>query len=259
MKNKFNENFYNLVIKLNKENITAKDIALKLNCSRKTILRFLKKEGLNYTSNYKPKEYTCLFCNRLTKNPKFCNRSCHVTYHNHLKLSSERINFLEKKKELYIKYKDYKGTERVKKVAEDKLLSEDFNNISSLERKRKRILLEQNNKCNKCSLSEWLGKPLTLELEHIDGNNKNNKRENLECLCPNCHSLTNTWRGKNRKDKKLYKTITIEDFKDAYLKCNNIRKALISLDLSPKGNNYSRMYKALDSYDIFYKRQGGIV
>jgi 5-methylcytosine-specific restriction endonuclease McrA len=61
------------------------------------------------------------------------------------------------------------------------------------------VLLEQNLACHKCNITEWLGEPITLELEHIDGNRHNNTRENLEGLCPNCHSLTPTWRGRNNK------------------------------------------------------------
>lgn len=57
---------------------------------------------------------------------------------------------------------------------------------------------------------KWNGKPLTLELEHIDGNSENNNRDNLECICTNCHSQTPTYKGKNigngrRLRKKRYK------------------------------------------------------
>ena len=57
---------------------------------------------------------------------------------------------------------------------------------------RKRLIDEgdKENKCEGCGLSEWMGKILTLELHHIDGNHINNKLENLSILCPNCHSLT---------------------------------------------------------------------
>lgn len=53
-------------------------------------------------------------------------------------------------------------------------------------------------KCNNCELTDWLGNPIPLELEHIDGNSSNNLLENLELLCPNCHSLTDTYRGRNK-------------------------------------------------------------
>jgi hypothetical protein len=54
------------------------------------------------------------------------------------------------------------------------------------------------NECSGCGISDWMGKPLTLHLDHIDGNNHNHVRDNLRLLCPNCHSLTDTWCGKNK-------------------------------------------------------------
>jgi len=65
----------------------------------------------------------------------------------------------------------------------------------------RRCLFEKyNNKCSRCGWGET--NPYTnlvpLEVEHIDGNSKNNRPENLTLLCPNCHSLTKTYRGANR-------------------------------------------------------------
>lgn len=45
------------------------------------------------------------------------------------------------------------------------------------------------NKCERCGCDEWLGQPIPLELHHKDGNHYNNKLNNLEILCPNCHAL----------------------------------------------------------------------
>lgn len=52
-------------------------------------------------------------------------------------------------------------------------------------------------RCFECKNNEWMGKPIPIELEHINGNNKDNRIENLKFLCPNCHALTPTWRGRN--------------------------------------------------------------
>lgn len=60
-------------------------------------------------------------------------------------------------------------------------------------------------RCNCCGLSEWNSKPLTLEVNHKDGNAANNVLENLEFLCPNCHSQTDTFKAKNKESARTYR------------------------------------------------------
>ena len=52
--------------------------------------------------------------------------------------------------------------------------------------------------CECCGLSSWLNVEIPLELHHINGNNTDNRLENLQLLCPNCHALTDSYRGKNK-------------------------------------------------------------
>lgn len=53
--------------------------------------------------------------------------------------------------------------------------------------------------CQRCKITEWQGEKITLELDHINGIPTDHRLENLRFLCPNCHSLTDTFNGKNRK------------------------------------------------------------
>lgn len=72
---------------------------------------------------------------------------------------------------------------------------EDYNRTSRL---KIHIRSFKGNKCAKCNLAEWKFQPITLELNHIDGDRHNNKVSNLELLCPNCHSQTPDWRRRKR-------------------------------------------------------------
>ncbi len=56
-------------------------------------------------------------------------------------------------------------------------------------------------KCEICGISEWLGKPITLQLHHLNGNHRDNRLENLQILCPNCHSQTDNYARKNNSLK----------------------------------------------------------
>jgi len=57
--------------------------------------------------------------------------------------------------------------------------------------------------CSNCLATTWLNQKIPLELEHKNGNHLDNSLDNLCLLCPNCHALTSTYRGKNQKRAKL--------------------------------------------------------
>ena len=55
--------------------------------------------------------------------------------------------------------------------------------------------------CEVCGVSEWLGQPLRMALHHVNGDRLDNRIENLQLLCANCHSQTDTYGGRNgRRD-----------------------------------------------------------
>ena len=102
-------------------------------------------------------------------------------------------------------------------------------------------------KCELCSTKEWYDpfesktKPVNLELDHINGNERDNRKENLRLICSNCHSFTPTYKGRNinkclrNGEKKVTDDVLLEQ-----LKTKNIRQSLISVGMSASGENYER-------------------
>lgn len=138
------------------------------------------------------------------KGNKFCSHSCAAKTNNkgvtrHGKKSSKYCYWCGSKKEVLSSkycskecYDNYTSTTKFHKQ-----FMSWITNGTSRKGMKQHIIWEQRGKCSRCCLYEWLDKPITLELEHIDGNSLNNSRNNLECLCPNCHSQTPTYKAKN--------------------------------------------------------------
>jgi hypothetical protein len=98
--------------------------------------------------------------------------------------------------------------ESSKKIQETRLetikrfiLESDWKELRKFQ-KRKRVLYDQNFKCNKCGLQNWNNTQIKLQYHHKDGNRRNEERENVEYLCPNCHSQTDHF-CVNKKHSRL--------------------------------------------------------
>lgn len=63
---------------------------------------------------------------------------------------------------------------------------------------RKCIIHERGNECSVCHITEWNGKPIVFQVDHIDGRADDNSPENLRLICANCHSQTPHFGGKNK-------------------------------------------------------------
>lgn len=130
---------------------------------------------------------------------------------------------------------------KIKAWAFEKYRTTSFEDLGVINKKR-RVIEEQQNKCNHCGISEWNGQPIVLEFEHKDGDRKNNSRDNVECICPNCHSQTKTWRGRNNRKKM---EINDEILLEALKKYSTPSEALRSLGLADKGGNFKRVRRLL--------------
>ena len=102
-------------------------------------------------------------------------------------------------------------------------------------------------RCENCLTNEWLGMEIPLEVHHKDGDSLNNSIENLELLCPNCHALTENYRGRNINGKQK---VSDDDFIMSLRTSPTIRQALIKLGLTPRGENYKRAKELAFKHNI---------
>lgn len=126
------------------------------------------------------KTFNCLNCGKenILKGysyvGKYCNNKCQATYQSNQKIKA----WLEEGK-------DWK---------------------TQIPQWAKRHLADQRGySCECCGISEWNGKEIVLEVDHIDGHHKNNNPDNLRLICPNCHSQTDTYKNKNVGNGRDYR------------------------------------------------------
>ena len=91
------------------------------------------------------------------------------------------------------RYKPVKPAQDIKEILVEHSTYVNTNHL------RERLLKEglKEHKCECCGNSEWMGKPIALELHHVNGIKDDQRIENLQILCPNCHAFTDNYRGRN--------------------------------------------------------------
>jgi len=207
-----------IVLKLLKDGNSYLEISDKLNRTKRSIKEKVNKLGYN-SKSFSIKKQKCLNCDNeidistLNKNErKFCSNSCSASFNNKLRI--KKVKEIKKclccDKEIKINWhnnifcnkkchNDYVYREYIKNWKNDK--ENGKRGEYGVSNYIRRYLFEKyNNSCTKCNWSEvnLFTNKIPLEVEHIDGNSNNNKEENLTLLCPNCHSLTKTYKGGNK-------------------------------------------------------------
>lgn len=116
-----------------------------------------------------------------------------------------------------------------KKIDYNEILIFDYNILNRRDAKQlRRCLIESGRQycCEKCGLIDWNNEKIILEIDHIDGNWRNNTPENLRFLCPNCHSQTETfYNQKTNRCIECYKPIHSNS-----TRCNKCSSKLVGLN-----------------------------
>ena len=184
---------------INVEKVSYEEIGRRYGCSGSNIKKVAKNIGIELPQRRKinpsetfnkgtGKKYYCLNCGKEL----------------HQKSSNSYNKFCDNKCQAEYQYKQY--IERWKNNLEDGL-SGKYKLSNYI---RQYIFKKYDNKCCQCGWSEInpYSNTIPLEIDHIDGDYRNNHEDNLRLLCPNCHSLTSTYKGlnmgKGRKDRAKY-------------------------------------------------------
>lgn len=205
--NKWTKEEFELAKSLVESGLGFNEIGVKLNRTRDSVRNKMNKSGVRFTEHNPGRENRkCLNCGKefrttMSENKVFCGHSCSATYNNKLRDKKDFGSCLNCETKLNRKGSKYCNqkcdTEYKFKLLVEKIESGDTSISSKL--CKKYLIHKHGNKCMKCGWCEVnsMSGNVPIELEHKDGDSTNNSLDNLELLCPNCHSLTPTYKALN--------------------------------------------------------------
>lgn len=187
----------------------------------------------------------CLLCKKETGNPKFCNKSCAASYNNRLtkpklKPNCKSCGKILPRGRVYCS-SSCCGEYKYRTISYPKILAGEGS--TSIGSKRRFLVDRDGNLCSICGQeSMWNDKPLQLQIDHKDGDRENNNPKNLRLICPNCHTQTETYSGRNINGYIVSDDVLLKALNELL----SIPHALISVGLVKNGRSYRRCKNLLN-------------
>lgn len=199
------------LIKLIDDGLTRKQISVILKVSLSTIKRICKKNNLESKYRHKKCEIICKKCSKKfydieSENRIFCSISCSNSFHKKKNIKKcENCNTEIKGARHYSRfccrrcYIEYNKKEREKLIIKG--------NVKDYSSSKKYLIEVKGEKCEICGWDQKnkvTGK-VPIQIDHINGLSEDNRIENLRLLCPNCHSLTETFGSLNKGNGRKHR------------------------------------------------------
>lgn len=140
----------------------------------------------------------CIQCKSETKNPKFCTNSCSAKYNNIKRKNKSYCLLCHKElksfRNKYCSHQCNKDHVWLKTVNQIEIVGCADNHRQA----NKYITYKRGHQCSICKITNWLGNPIPMVLDHIDGDANNHKLDNIRLVCSNCDSQLPTYKSKNK-------------------------------------------------------------
>lgn len=199
------------ILKYREEGFSYNEIAKKINCSKSLVALYCNTKQQEKIEKKKSEqiEYEKMIC-KIIEDSDNINQVCKKIGKKATNTNYAFINKIISKYKIDISHFSTDYSSKSVKYTDDEIYCENSPYMNSNSLKKRLIKTgKKEEKCECCGLTQWNGVSIPLELHHKNGKHNDNRLDNLQLICPNCHATTDNYCGRNKDKKtKIKKEIT---------------------------------------------------